>query len=219
MPQTPARVDGAELPDVSDVKKEAYYKTFDELVQYLSSAIGKSLGQVIYNYTLLVSFYSHKCYHWKEDGTGKPPTDYFRKTFPGCEIPETGRKVSYHIGQLFAALENLRKIRLQEAKTLEWSDFWNQWPPLPQNGECRLESDPFDTHITRPVRGKIEVTELKGTVSVKLVMDTQGYNIPRGFTIEVDGVEYFIRVGQEDEDPSSSSSSSSAYSSNPFGGD
>ncbi len=223
LPQTPAKVVASPLPNPDgEVDLVSYYHNFQELVEYLASVIGQSLQDIGYHYTIIENYYSDKCHHWADDGIGRPPrgSGYFENTFPKC-MTSSGFTVDHHMYELCQALDRLKNIPLQESEdTIGWDGFWNQWPPLSIDRQYILVSTPFDTHISNPIRGKgREVTEIKGgKVTLTVLMDTQGYRIPRGFTLDVQGVEYYIRIEDEDVDPSSSSSSSSAYSSNPYGG-
>ena len=202
MPQAPEAIDGQPVPSTLPVTT---FTDFQGLIDLITYSVSSNLDTVVENYATMASVYSRVASMLLNNPDWE---DFLNETVEGTG----GKTVNDYFGAFNTGIQKLEGVAKEG---WELPGFPRQWPPAMNTEESGIEDVVFTMKsVPHTYTGEGGSPIFEDTYFIlKLYMDTQGYHIPRGFTLDVHSQQ---KVG-----PLVSSSSSSAYSSDasPYGDD
>ena len=166
-------------------------KDFPSLVDYIVYQVSVKLKTIVSCYATVVTKFSQECRRWAKDETHRPcDPEYFIQFLEIMisDVPDgvPKQRVRAWIQDMMDTIRDLHTLTLPSANGplhICWERFPNQWPPEQIDGEYKIQSAP---HVYRfPDRSQPAIEGL--VITIRLIMDTQQYSIPRGFTVDVSG--------------------------------
>ncbi len=220
LPETPG---GVAAPDPQNKGAVLQPTDFPVLYKQMTEKVGYCLKSIVSNYTILLSVFCAVCRrnkHWAEKGM--PPRDYTYELFGKEEVDWPGdiNKPTAR-AYVWRFLDKLQTFHALAAAGWDHplDQFPGTWPPplseIAEDGMdvAVLKANPAYYAVVPGERRP--ATALLVEMTVKLLMDTQGYHLPRKFVVDVRVPNQSDPSGADDGlgEPYLSSSSSTYFAS------